>query len=221
MPAERVSMRRVREILRLKHEAGASDRGDRPIGGRGPQHGAAVPGPGGSGGAGLAAALDADGRRAGGAAVRRRRGDGRAAAQGRARLGGGAPRTAAARRDADAALVRIPGGQPRRVPVQPLVRALPGLGGPAVADHAAGPPGRGAAVRRLRRADSGGGRPDHRRGPGGAGLRRGAGRLELHLCRGGLDANAAGLGGCPCPGVGVPGRRAAADRARQRSLIKS
>ena len=26
MPAERVSMRRVREILRLKHEAGASDR---------------------------------------------------------------------------------------------------------------------------------------------------------------------------------------------------
>ena len=26
MPAERVSMRRVREILRLKYEAGASDR---------------------------------------------------------------------------------------------------------------------------------------------------------------------------------------------------
>ena len=26
MPAERVSMRRIREILRLKHEAGVSDR---------------------------------------------------------------------------------------------------------------------------------------------------------------------------------------------------
>ena len=87
MPAERVSMRRVREILRLKYE-GRDRPGDRALGWGGAQHGAALPGPGGGGGAGLAAAGDGDRRRAGGAAVCPQQGSDRVAARGRAGLGG-------------------------------------------------------------------------------------------------------------------------------------
>ena len=161
--------------------------GDRPCGGRGAQYGAAVPGPGSGGRPDLAAAGDADGRCAGGAAVCGRRGGCRATAQGRARLGRGAPGTTPARRDADAVVGRVPGQHPGWLPVQPLVRVLPRLGGPSVAGDATGPSGWRAAVRRLRRADGGGDRACHRRGAHGAGVRGGAGGVELHLCRGGVD----------------------------------
>ena len=78
-------------------------------------------------------------------------GQGSAAA---ARLAGGPPRAEAAGRDAAAAL----GGASRRAPgrlrLQPVLRALPGLGEAAVADHAADACRRRAAVRRLRRHDA-------------------------------------------------------------------
>ena len=59
MPAERVSMRRVREILRLKFECGSSDRAI-AVAVSVAQHGAAVPGTVRCGGAELAVAGSAD-----------------------------------------------------------------------------------------------------------------------------------------------------------------
>ena len=50
------------------------------------------------------------------------------------------------------------GGASRRLRLQPVLRALPRLGGAAVADHAADACRRRAAVRRLRRHDAGGDR---------------------------------------------------------------
>ena len=89
------------------------------------------------------------------------------------------------------------------------------LARPLVAHHAADPSGRGADVRRLCRADGGGDRRRHGRGPAGADLRGGAGRVQLHLRRGALDAVAAGLDRLPCRRVRQHGRGGAADRLRQ------
>ena len=50
------------------------------------------------------------------------------------------------------------------------------------------------AVRGLRRAHGGGGGPSHRGGASSTGLRRGAGSVELHLCRGDVDTGLGGLG---------------------------
>src|ERR687890_349252 len=86
MPAERVSMRRIREVLRLKHEGGASER----------QIARSLS---------LArstVALTLE--RATAAGLRRPRHSARRAAQDRTRLGPGPSRTAPARRHPDAAV---------------------------------------------------------------------------------------------------------------------
>src|SRR5215212_5048784 len=191
MPAERVSMRRVREILRLKYEAGASDRAiARSVGvarstarlclDRLAAAGLTWPLPETLTDGALEALLFAG---AGAMAGQRRKAE---------------PDRAVVHRELRRPGVTLmllweeyrattPGGY-RYSRWCELYR---GWGSdhwsePAVADHAAGPPGRGAAVRRLRRADGGGGRPGHRRAARGAGVCRGAGGLEPHLCRGGL-----------------------------------
>ena len=74
-----------------------------------------------------------------------------------------------------------------------FLRSLPGLARPARPDHAPDPCRRRQAVRRLRRRQGGRDRRPHRRGSHGPDLRRHPGRLQLHLCRGDLDAGAARL----------------------------
>ena len=99
---------------------------------------------------GLAAAGRADGRGAGGPALPAARGGGQGWSPA-AGLGSGPPRAAPARGDAPAAVGGASRRPPRGLRLQPLLRALPGLGGTAVADHAAEPRRRRAYVRRLRR----------------------------------------------------------------------
>ena len=138
---------------------------DRPVTEPGAQHRRADPGARRGGGPALAVAGDTDRPRAGGDAVCRPWQAARRAAQGRARLGPCPSRTAPARRHADAAVGGIPAARAGRLRLQPLVRAVPRLGRPAVADDAPGPSRRRAHVRRLRRPDRRCGRPRHRRGP--------------------------------------------------------
>jgi hypothetical protein len=64
--------------------------------------------------------------------------------------------------------------------LQPLLRALPRFRTPAVADHAAASRGRRQGVRRLFRQDGADRRPTDGRDPPGAALCRRARRLELH-----------------------------------------
>ena len=73
--------------------------------------------------------------------------------------------------------------------IKPVLRSLPGLARPALTMARQGR----QAVRRLRRRQGGRDRRPHRRGSHGPDLRRHPGRLQLHLCRGDLDAGAARL----------------------------
>ena len=98
-------------------------------------------------------------------------------------------------RDAVAAVAGVQGDPRGGAAVQPVLRAVPGLGREARPGDAPGAPRRREAVRRLRRADGAGGRPRNRRGAAGADLRGRARRLELHLRRGDVDADPAGLDG--------------------------
>jgi hypothetical protein len=100
---------------------------------------------------------------------------------------------------------RSTGRSTRRLPVQRLLRALPGLC-PGPAGHPAPEPcPGGAAVRRLQRPDGHDHRPGHRGGTPGPDLRGRARGLQLHLCRGHLDPGPGGLDRLPCPLPGVLG----------------
>src|SRR5262249_39975288 len=123
-----------------------------------------------------------------------------------AELGGGAPRAAPARGDAAAAVGGASRCPPGRLWLQPFLRALSRLGGATVADHAAEPRRRRAPVRRLRRHDAHGDRRVDRRGEDAAGVRRRARRVELHLCRGHLDAGPVRLDRLATAGVCLHGR---------------
>ena len=85
-------------------------------------------------------------------------------------------------------------GPPRGAAVQLVLRPIPGVGLEARRGDAPGAPRRREAVRRLRRAHRRGGGPPHRGATPSAGVRRGARGVELHVCRGDVDADAAGLG---------------------------
>lgn len=77
-------------------------------------------------------------------------------------------------------------------------------------------PGWGEAVRRLHGPDRAGPRPAHRRDPAGPDLRRGVERVELYLRRGDLDPNTARLDRGPRAGLRLL-RRRAADHGPQQS----
>jgi hypothetical protein len=186
-----------------------------PIAGDRAQHGCAHTGACCRRGSALAAAGDAERPRAGGDAVCRPRQFAANAPQGRAGLDARASRAAPSRRYPDAAVGGVPTGRTRGLRLQPLVRAVSRLGGPAVTDDAAGASRRRAPVRRLCRADCRTVRRAHRRGQSSAGLRRRDGRLQLHLRRGELDADAARLDRFACPRARLHGRRAGATGARQ------
>ena len=61
--------------------------------------------------------------------------------------------------DPPAPLARVQGGPPRRAPVQPVLRALPAVAGADGPRAAPGAPGRREGLRRLRRPDGAGDRP--------------------------------------------------------------
>ena len=75
--------------------------------------------------------------------------------------------------------------------------------------------GRGQSVRRLLRQAGPDRRSAHRRGAHGRDLRRRARRFEPHLCRGDVDADLAGLDRRPCAHVPLLWRGAASAGARQ------
>ena len=101
----------------------------------------------------------------------------------------------AARRDPAVAVGGVPRRRTRRVRLLQVLRTVPGLGGPAAADDAPDPYRRRKAVRRLRRGHHAG---DRRPATGevraGADVRRRAGRLQLHLCRGDLERRGCRIG---------------------------
>ena len=191
MPAERTTMRQVREVLRLKFRWWRTDPLDRPPDRRGPVDGAygnqTFPGCR----AELAVAGGADRRHARSEVVPRCRHEAGTPASGRARLGEHPSRAQAQARHAVDPVGRVHRARSGGLSLLALLRAVPHLGRQALGHDAPEPRGRRQAVRRLRRRHGAGGhRPADRRGAPGANLRRGDGRLELQLCRGDLDADA-------------------------------
>ena len=110
-------------------------------------------------------------------------------------------------RDAAVAVGGIQGGPTRRRQLQLVLRSVSGLGAPSGCGVAAGSPGRRENVRRSRRRHHRHHRSRNRRSPGRLHLRGGAGRQQLHLRRGHLDTGSDGLDRLPYPGAAVlPGR---------------
>jgi len=103
--------------------------------------------------------------------------------------------------NAGAAPPRVPGEAAGRLPVHPVLRALPSLAEEAWPHHAPGAQGRREALRRLLGEEAAPRRPKDRRGDRGRALRRGAGRVELHLRQGDPDAAWPGLHRQPREGL--------------------
>ena len=186
MATERLSMRKTREILRLKWLRRSHREITRALG------------------VSLGTVSEAASRaRPRGldweavAAARRRRSSRRGCthprsptSRGRAAGPGGArPGAASTRRDAAAAAPRVPGEEPGRLRLHEFCVAT-ASGAVARAGDAAGAHRRRQGVRRLLGEEAATRRSDDRRGHRGRAVRRGARRVELHV-RGG-DAHAAG-----------------------------
>ena len=201
MPAERLSMLQVREVLRLKHVAGHSERRIAAAIGisrytvaeylrRATVVGITWPVP-----------AELDDSCSGGAAVQpavRYPGEPEAATG----LAAAACRAAPSRRHLAGAVGGVSSRATGGIWLQPFLRPLPGLAGRYFADDAPDPCRRRTAVRRLRRPDGADHRSRHRHGTAGTDLRHGAWRVELHLRRSALDAGAGGLDRLPRQCVG-------------------
>ena len=164
----------------------------------------------------LAVGAGPDGSRSGDPALRRRWRQARPSPSAGAGLGGAEPGDEAQARHPSDPVGRVCRGQPGRLPLQPLLRPLPGLGGAPAGDHAPDPPGRRQAVRRLcRRHRAGDRRPADGRGAGGACVRGGDGRIEPQLRPRQLDRGASRLDRRPRPGLRLLRRGGPPARARQ------
>ena len=211
MATERLPMRHIREILRLKwaleaepprHGAEPGDQSRRRGVGHEPGHGDR---------ADVGRARGADRRRPGTTALRAEDSGRRRAPA--ARSGLDPHRTAPRRRHAGAPAPGVSAAASGRLSLFGLLRALPRVARPAAPVHAAGAQGRGEALCRLLRQD---GRRSSMRRPGSCARRvvcRRPGRLELHLCRGDGDAAERRFHSEPWPSGGVSGRRPRRDRA--------
>ena len=186
------------------------DTADRSEPGRGADNGWRISAPRQACRPGLAAARRSDGRGVGTAVVSIAGGRGRSCTHA-AGLADDPPRAAAHGRDAVAAVGGVSGRSPRRLRLQPVLRALPALGGAADACHAPAPCRWREDIRRLRGGDAGGDRPEDRRDTPGAALRRRARGLELHLRRGELDAGIVGLDRLALPRLRLFWRRVRPD----------
>ena len=180
MPQERLSMRKIRDVLRYRHSAGLSleaiARALKISKGVVAKYlrlasAAGVTWP-------IPEALDDAGLEK----LLYRQGAAREADLCRTRLCAGSSGTEEERRHPDAALGRVPASRRRaRLPIHRLLHPLPRLGRQAQALDAPDPPGRRETVRRLCRPDRADCRCPHRRNPAGQHLRRRARRFELHL----------------------------------------
>ena len=215
MPAKReLTMRQLRQMLRLARDGVSAREIGRTLGvarstvqdnlKRAAAAGLRWPLPGELTDGSRAAAVCAS-RRAAGAAPARRAG-----------LGVAGARAEAARRQPDGAVGGVPGGPPGRLRLQPVLRPVPRVRAAAVAGACArtmSPATRCSSTTPARRSPIVD--PAHRRGARGGDLRRRARRLELHLRRGDLDPDTAGLDRRARPHVPLLRRRAAPGRARQ------
>ena len=110
---------------------------------------------------------------------------------------------------------RVPGDPPERLRSRPVLPAVPQVRATAVADDASTRRGRAEGFRGLLRQARGDRRSAHRRSAHGGDLRRRARRLQPDLRRGELDADVAGLDRGPRAQVLLLRRRAAPAGARQ------
>ncbi|MGY4372740.1 hypothetical protein ACVWZ3_000379 [Bradyrhizobium sp. i1.3.6] len=213
MPAERLPMRKIREVLRLKYACGVSDRViSRSVGiGR--------------------TAIAEYVRRAGGdrhhladTGGARRHSTGAqavcasrlqpAAIEAASGLGACPCRVAPPQRNAGAAVGGIPRPSSRRLRLQPVLRPLRRMAPRHHGDHAADPRGRRKAVRGLRRRYRAGVRRAYRGGARRQDLRRGHGSVELHIRPSPVQRGAARLDRRPCGCAHLPGRSAEGARLR-------
>jgi hypothetical protein len=125
---------------------------------------------------------------------------------------------ASPRGDARAASSGVLGATPGRVPLQPVLRAVSALGGSATPDDAPGAQGGREGVHGLRGEEAARGRRGHGRARGDGALRGRARGVELHVCRGDADTDLGGLRGEPPKGARVFRRRAGAPRPRSAPL---
>ncbi len=215
MPAKReLSMRQLRHLLRLHHDGVSA----REIGRRlGVARSTIQDNLKRAAAAGLKWPLARRRHRGGSGtpAVWARRDCDRPAAAGRAGLGGLGARAEAARRDDDDPVGGIPRGPSRGLWLQPVLRSATRVRTTADAGDAPAPCRRRQGVRRLFGQADRDRRSDDRRNPRGGDFRRRARRLEPHLCRGDLDATAAGLDRRACAHVPLFRRRAEAAGSRQ------
>ena len=115
----------------------------------------------------------------------------------------------AAQRDAGAAVAGVPRGAGGRLRLQPLLRSLWRMAQDHLGDDAPDASGRGEAVRRLCRRHGAGVRSDNECGASGPHLRRRARSVQLHLCGGALVGGARPTGSAR---TSTPSRRSAACR---------
>ena len=202
MPTERLSMRRITAVADDALRCRGEHAGDRAGAGHRTEHGAGVSGPGDSGGDRLAAGRGCHRREPGGTAVRQCRRACRGALPRRARLGGVGARAQATRRQPDGSVGRISRGPPGGLRLQPVLPVVPRVRAAAVADDA--PAARGRRQSCSSTTPASGCRSSIR----ATGEVRVAeifvavlGASNLHLCRGDLDADVAGLDRRPCAHV--------------------
>ena len=215
MPTERLSMRRIRQLLALHFGAGASTRAIGRELGIAPSTVREYLARATAAGIGWPLAADVTDESLGGAAVRQCRGAHRRAVSRRARLGSAGAGAQASRRQPADFVGGISGGPPGRLRLQPVLPAVPRVRAAAVADHAPAARRRAQGVRRLLRQAGADCRSAHRRSAHGRDLRGGARRLQLHLRRGDVDADVAGLDRRPCAHVPLLWRSAATAGSRQ------
>ena len=191
MPAPRLSMRKIREVLRLKHERGFSHRAVAQACSIGVGTVTLYLERSTTLGLGWPLPSRPRRRRAGGPVVPP---GGAGAGAGQAGLRVDPPRTHTPRRDAAPAVAGIRPGSSSGLSLQPVLCDLPAVGPAAAAVDAPGASRRREDLHRLLGHTPGGGRSAHGRGTSRRALRRGARGQQLHLRRGDRNPAAARLG---------------------------
>ncbi len=191
MPTERLSMRRIRQVLQLHFGARASARviaGEVGVGRSTVQDYLARAA---AAGIGWPLAAGADGRGAGTAPVPHARHQAGRPPPSRTRLGCAGARDEAAWGQPVDLVGGVRRGASRGLRLQPVLRTVPGVRAPPVADDAPDPRRRAQGLRRLFRQAGRDRRSVHRRDPHGGDLRRRAWCLEPDLRRGDMDTEPA------------------------------
>ena len=207
MPTQRLSMRRIREVLRLRHQGLTERVIARMLGvSNGVVHGYHAARP--PCGADLAAAGGHGRRGPGAAAVPGADGSLAKRPATGTRLGLCGEGAAPPQRDTPAVVGRVSRRQSRRLWLYLVLHDLRGLEAACAPEHAPDPHRWGEGVRRFRRRHHRHLRSHHRRSARHEAVRRGDGGLELHLRRGLPEREPVRLDRRACQPVPVSRRRA-------------